>query len=527
MTPFQLSGGLQITLAVTIVLYVIGMYALGLVAQRKIHDATDFVVAGRRLPLSLAWMTMLATWFGAGALLTATETVRDEGLAGAALDPLGAGACLLLAGLFIARPLWKMGLLTVADFFRRKFGATAELVASLILVPSYFGWIAAQFVALADMLLLYFNLDPAWGILIVALIGTGYTLLGGMWSVTLTDAVQISLVIVGLIYLGWAAFANFGNGGNAADPGGGAIAGVERLIEETPPEMLVAVPTETLTVFTVWLGVFCAGALGNLPGQDLTQRIFAARSAGVAQAACLVAGVVYLLMGLFPVGLGLMSQHLWPDGELPSTLSVIARQFFSPAGLIIFTVALMSAVLSTIDSAILSPASILAQNVFPRLGLQGYSMLMVNRVAVALVAGASLVVAYLGESAYSLLEAAYEMILVSLFVPLILGIYMRPVGGLPANACMLTGVGLWFLHKAAGWEYFLQPWLASPDRITPATPPQAIAAAPAGLAITGVGLVAYLAVDTVCRYRNANTAEAAAETPPPAEQGGRPENPPE
>ena len=188
-------------LATTIVVYVLAMYALGLWARGRIHDAEDFLVAGRRLPLSLAWATLLATWFGAGTLLTATDEVRKHGFQRAALDPLGAGFCLILAGLFFAAPLWRMGLLTLSDFYRRRFGKRAELISACIMVPSYFGWVAAQFVALANMLELFFDTPLELGILLVAVVATGYTLLGGMWSVTLTDAVQISLVLAGLVVL--------------------------------------------------------------------------------------------------------------------------------------------------------------------------------------------------------------------------------------------------------------------------------------------------------------------------------------
>ncbi len=493
MTHEDVSTGLKIALAITIVVYMIGMYALGFYAQGKIHNATDFVVAGRRLPLSLAWMTLMATWFGAGAMLTATDTVREEGLAGAGLDPLGAGFCLLLAGLIIAKPLWRMNLLTVSDFFRRKFGSAAELLSALILVPSYFGWIAAQFVALAEMLHLYFGLELGWGILIVAIAGMGYTLLGGMWSVTLTDAVQLGIVLIGLVVLGFTALADFG--------AGSAIAGIEKLSTHTPAEKLIIIPTETLTVFLLWLGVFCAGSLGNLPGQDLTQRIFAAKSEKVAQYACYIAGGMYLLFGLFPVMMGLLAHHHWEDGQTTSILAAMAHSFLTPTGVIIFTLALISAVLSTIDSAILSPASVLSQNVFPWLGLKNFSMLAVNRMAVVLVTAASLGMAYWGTGAYELLSDAYEIIQVTLFVPLVLGIYLPPRGGAPAMACMLVGSGLWLGHKIAGWDFFLQPWLASPANITEDTLPKAISGMPMGLAITVLGLFVYLAWHLLLKWR--------------------------
>ena len=231
----QIDPSLQWLLAITLVVYLVAMYAIGWYAQRQVHDAEDFLVAGRKLPLSLAWMTLLATWFGAGTMLTAADEVRSDGLSAAALDPFGAGFCLLIAGLFVAGPMWRMKLLTVPDFFRRKFGSKAELLSSLILVPSYFGWIAAQFTALAEVLNLFFGIPFGWGLVIVAIIGTGYTLMGGMWSVTLTDAVQISLVLIGLLVLGVVVLWELGDGN--------AWAGLTRVQKESAPEMLTIIPT--------------------------------------------------------------------------------------------------------------------------------------------------------------------------------------------------------------------------------------------------------------------------------------------
>ena len=109
-------------LAIAMALYVVVMYIIGFAAQRRIQGTEDFLVAARKLPLPLAWMTLLATWFGAGTLLTAAYGVRREGLHVAALDPFDAGTCLLRAGYFFAGPLWRIKLLIVPDFFQRKFG---------------------------------------------------------------------------------------------------------------------------------------------------------------------------------------------------------------------------------------------------------------------------------------------------------------------------------------------------------------------------------------------------------------------
>ena len=441
----EIDPSLRWLLAISMAVYLVVMYAIGFFAQRKVHDAEDFLVAGRRLPLSLAWMTLLATWFGAGTMLTAADEVRHDGLQRAALDPFGAGACLVIAGLFVAGPMWRMQLLTVPDFFRRKFGSTAELLSSVILVPSYFGWIAAQFTALAEVLHLFFGVPVGLGLLLVALVGTGYTLMGGMWSVTLTDAVQISLVLVGLLVLVAVVLLELGHGN--------AWHGLTRIGRESDPHLLTVIPTDTFTNLVGWIGVFAIGALGNLPGQDLMQRVFAANSERTAKRACLLAGFMYLIFGTIPLLLALAGNMLFPEDMQAQILPALAHAFLHPAVAVIFLVALLSAVLSTIDSAILSPASVLAQNLLPRLGRA--DTLKSNRFSVLFVAFCSVLVAYAGESAYALLEEAYLLTMVGLFVPLMIGLYSTPRNGWAANASMLVGTGVWGVHFALGWEIFL------------------------------------------------------------------------
>lgn len=441
----EIDPSLKWLLAVSMILYLVVMYVIGFVAQRRVHDAEDFLVAGRSLPLSLAWLTLLATWFGAGTMLTAADEVREGGLERAALDPFGAGACLLIAGLFVAGPMWRMQLLTVPDFFRRKFGPSAELLSSIILVPSYFGWIAAQFTALAEILHLFFGIPVVLGLLLVALVGTGYTMMGGIWSVTLTDAVQMTLVLVGLLVLVAVVFAELGQGS--------VVAGLSRLTSETDPQMLTVVPTDTAANLIGWIGVFAIGALGNLPGQDLMQRVFAAKSERTAKYACLLAGVMYLVFGMLPLLIALAGNLLFPADMDAQIVPAMAHAFLHPAVAVVFLIALLSAILSTIDSAILSPASVLAQNVFPRMGWS--DTLRSNRVAVVLVAIFSLGLAYSGENAYALLEEAYLLTMVGLFIPLIAGLYAAPRNPQAANAAMLMGAGLWAVHFLLGWEEFL------------------------------------------------------------------------
>lgn len=464
MTP-----GWTLILGAVLVLFVVVMFALSFAVSERVHDVDDFVVAGRRLPFWLAMPGLFATWFGAGTLLTATDEARVGGLETIALEPLGSGLCLLIAGWFFAERLWNMKLLTVIDFYRNRFGARAEVVAGLLMVPGYLGWIAAQFLALAELLELFFGFPVPAGIALVAAVGALYTLVGGMWSVTLTDAVQVALLVLGLLVLGIDVAWTLGDG----DP----IAGAGTLLAGIPLDKRTLIPTETLGEAVGWVTLLAVAALGNIPAQDLTQRIFASESAPVAKRACTAAGAAYITVGMIPVLVGLGTIDLVPGNGGP-TLAAVATHFMHPVPLIIFIVAIFAAVLSTIDSALLSPATVLAQNIVPNvpaLARRKIDGLKMNRGMVGLVTLLSLALAFSGASAYELLETAYAIGLVALLVPLAVGLYSDVGDESAALGAMGLSTIVWCAHLTVGTEDFLG--------LSPALP--------ATLASTLVGLIAY------------------------------------
>jgi Na+/proline symporter len=370
-------------------------------------------------------------------------------------------------------------LLTLPDFFRRKFGPAAELLSALIMVPSYFGWIAAEYTALAEILQLYFGLDIRIGIALVAVIGGGYTILGGMWSVTLTDAAQLVLILIGVVILAFVVLGQLGQGD--------WLTGLERLHETVHPDRLTWMPTEDVKALMGWLAVLASASLGNLAAQDLLQRVFASKSARVAKGSCIFAGCMYLVFGLIPVGLGLAAPLLAPDHE-SGVLPMLATAFLSPPIAIVFVVAVFSAVLSTIESAIIAPSSVLAQNLIGP--VWKIDRLVLNRLSTLTVTTCSLLVAYAGESAYDLLESAYAATLVGLFVPMMIGLYTQPRSQRPALAAIIVGTGIWLVHLVAGWEHLFE--------FVPAIARLHI---PIALAATACSLFAYIAVEPPWRMR--------------------------
>lgn len=474
-----MDSSLQTLLAIAVVLYTVLMLGISWWSRGKVTSTEDFLVAGRRLPLMLAFPTLLATWFGAGVLLTATDEVRAGGLRMAALEPIGAGMCLILAGWWLAGPLYDMKLLTLSDFFRRRYGARAERWSAILMVPGYFGWIAAQYIALASMFEILFGMPLMVALVVVAVVGTAYTLIGGLWSVTLTDAAQIALVMVGVGVMAFNIFSELGQGS--------VVDGVSELWAAMPEDKKVVLPRDNAEELVGWLGVMTIGALGNLPSQDLAQRIFASRNALTAKWACHLAGIAYLTIGAVPIVIGLAADVLIPGAPGQSTLMTLTHYFLSPPMAVLFTLVVMSAVLATIDSSILSPASVLAQNLLwptwqPWFDARGISLLELNRICVVIIGLASLGTALLGESAYSLLESGYASGLVSLLVPLLIGLYSVRGGERAALISMVLGTSVWLVHLATGAEQFMGSlW------------PAGWISLPVALSCAGVGAVAYLA----------------------------------
>jgi SSS family solute:Na+ symporter len=433
--------------------YVVLLLGVSCYASRRVQNESDYIVAGRRLPLFLAWGTLIATWFGAATMFAAAGAARTDGLSGVVLDPLACAGTLVIAGVFFARPLWRMGLFTMADFYRTKYGPSAEIVGALIQVPAYFSWVALQYTALARILELYFGVPLTLGIVIVALVTVVYTLVGGMWSVTLTDTVQIVVALAGLVVLLLTTLADprLGDG----DP----VRGLQAVFTEvaaTHPHHLRLVPVDgSLAVLLGWLGVWATGLFGNIPGQDLQQRVFAARSPDTAMHACILAGLCYLGFGLMPVMLGLASLVTHPNGHI-DPVSFLAGEYLSPGMLVIFVVSVVSMVVSTATSAVLAPATILGHNLLARLpGLAGAGLLR-DRICVLLVSLGGIAMAMWGRSLMELLDVALSIQLVALFVPVVMGLYGRPRGSWSAVLSMLMGFGAWVtafaLEQVAGGQ---------------------------------------------------------------------------
>lgn len=433
----NLDPGSHLILKIVTVGYLLLLFGLSFVAQRKVKSSDDFLVAGRRLGFVLCWGALFSTWFAAETMMGTSQAARDEGVRGTLLDPWACGGALILAGLFIAKPLWEMKLFTSGDFFRIKYGPKAELVVCLIQGFSYFGWIAAQFIALAQIQEYYFGIPFGTGILIACSLTMCYTMMGGMWSVSIIDTVQMGIAMIGLLFLADAVFSGFG---------GTIGGGISKLFVDSSPDRLTLLPAPGVAPGLAWGGVLAVGLFGNQPGQELQQKIFSARSPQVARWACLWAGVTYISFGLIPIGLGLVSNLEFPGEAKQDVLMMMADHYLSPVMVIVFVISFLSIVLSTATSAVLAASTILGHNLLGRVPLFRSRDLVTERVCVVLISLGALATAYSGDKILALLEFSLAISLVSVFVPFVAGLWGKPRGELSAILAALVGLGYFALR---------------------------------------------------------------------------------
>jgi Na+/proline symporter len=235
------------------------------------------------------------------------------------------------------------------------------------------------------------------------------------------------------------------------------------VIARTPQERLQLLPNPTIASSLTALGIFLTGLLGNIPAQDLQQRIQCARSASTAKWSCILAGCIYIAMGLIPIYLGLAARlHLeeWDTNDRiqsDQVLPILASQFLSEPFGILLVVGLVSLNLAAAGSSTISQTTILSNNVLPRTkrdwgNANGTTKnwLLKNWLAprreqwcaFAVTVG-SLMAAFSGQSVMGLLELSLASVLVSLFVPMCLCLFSNPSTPWSGIVPMLAGPAVW------------------------------------------------------------------------------------
>lgn len=425
-----------------VILYLLISIGVGMYAATRVHNSRDYVVAGRHLPIYIVTATVFATWFGSETVLGIPATFLKEGLHGIVSDPFGSSMCLILVGLFFARKLYRMNLLTITDYYRKRYGRKVEVITGVAIILSYLGWVSAQMTALG----LVFNIlsqgviTQTQGTLIGAAIVLLYTLYGGMWSVALTDFFQMTIIIVGLLYILYV----------ASDMAGGLGHVVQHAAQKGRfnfwPE---ANARDVIAFIAAWITMM----FGSIPQQDVFQRVMSAKSENVAVAGSVLGGSFYFFFAFVPLTIAYSATLIDPNlvsGLLDKDSQMILPQLIlnhMPVfAQIMFFGALLSAIMSTASGTLLAPSVTFSENIIkPYLPHHNDKTLLLTMriVVVGFAAIVTLFSLYSDASIYQMVENAYKVTLVVAFVPLVSGLYWQRANKQGAYLSIALGLAAW------------------------------------------------------------------------------------
>jgi SSS family transporter len=424
-----------------LIVYILLQFAIAIWASRFVKTEEDYFVAGRRFGVVMVGVSVFATWFGAETVMGSAGAVADEGLAGGRADPFGYTLCLVAMALFIAYRLRAAGVMTFPDFFAQRFGPRAEVTAAILTIPTSVIWASAQLLAMGEILSATAGIELQVGLALGAGLIIAYTTIGGLLGDAITDLVQGGVLIVGLIILLIVVLASGDFSFSAIEPAQLSWRGVDD--DGATESWLVTLDTWMIPI------------LGSLVAQEAISRFLGAKSASIARKGCYLAAGLYFFLGSIPLIIGLLGHAAgFETGSTDSYLPELAREYLSPVIYVVLMGALVSAILSTVDTTLLAVSAIATRNLIepvardlpePRKVLLGRSLTM----AAGLVAYA---VAASGETIKGLVEIASSFGSAGILVALLIGLHSRFGDERAALAALVTGAaGSFFGYGMPYW----------------------------------------------------------------------------
>ena len=432
------------TLLAFVILYLLVSIGIGLFAATRVHSAKDFAVAGRHLPLPVVTATVFATWFGAEAVFGVSATFVKDGLRGVVADPFGSALCLIIAGFFFAKYLYKLNLLTLGDYFRLRYNRTVEVLTTLCIVASYLGWVSAQIKALGLVFSVVTNdvVSQSAGMILGAAIVLTYTTFGGMLSVAILDFVQMGIIMGGMVYIAHLVSGNTG--------------GVGPVLEHARAAgKLEFFPRASLTEWLSFIGAWVTMMLGSIPQQDVFQRITSAKSVKVALWGSILGGSIYFCFTFVPMFIAYSATLIDPErflalveSDYQRVLPMLVLDYTPVFAQVIFFGAVLSAIMSCSSATLLAPSVAFSENIvrgfYPRMGDRQF--LWVMRLTIVCFAALVLVFALSSNaSIFKMVENAYKVTLAGAFVPLFAGALWKRANGQGALAAICGGLCTWLL----------------------------------------------------------------------------------
>lgn len=424
---------------IAIIAFLILVLSIGISTSKLIKKSSKrYMVAGKSLPLIFVGTMLASQSIDGNASLGNVSLVYQFGFWAGAAIPIGLGSCLLITGIFYAKKLNKMSMLTLPDFYYRRYGNGPEGLSGLMLVISFIILVAGNFAASGFILSTVLGIDFFFAMFIVAGVVLSYAFAGGLFSSVYTDIFIVYLAIGAF----WAAFIFFVGGFSGIDFG---------IIIDTVPDGYLDFSGLTDIgngALINWAGIM-ALALGDVVALDFMERIFAAKDGKTARrGAFMGAGLTFSIV--IPTSMmGIIALYFLPVLDDPFTAypEIAINHVPYPIGIALL-MGVLGASMSTANGGLLAVSSVLSRNmtqrnilkrILKRKGMDNKKLLWVTRFFTIPIMGCGLILGYLIPQPGIFLILAFDVVFAGAWAPLTLGLYWKKANMPAAVASLIIG----------------------------------------------------------------------------------------
>jgi solute:Na+ symporter, SSS family len=439
---------------------------VGTLASKLVKRSSKrYMIAGKSLPLFFVGTMLAAQSIDGNSSLGNVSLVYQFGFWAGAAIPIGLSVCLILTGAFYAKKLNKMSLLTLPDFYYRRFGAGPEGVSGIIMMVSFIVLVAGNFAASGFILSAVLHIDFVWAMLIAAIIVLIYTYGGGLFSSAYTDIFQIYLAIIAF----WAAFLFFALGYSGVDFG--------TILGGVPPSYLdLSGLTDMANGAMInWAGILALG-IGDIVALDFMERVFAARDGKTARRGAFM-GAGLTISTIVPTSMiGIVALFLLPSLADPftayPTLAINHMPF--PIGVALL-MGVLGASMSTANGGLLAISSVMSRNIIQRdilrrwlkkPGMEDSKLLRTTRLFTIPMMIAAFALAYVLPQPGVYLILAFDIVFAGAWAPLTLGLFWKKANAPAALVSLIVGSAIRLLMffiipvELAGLDTMIPPPIA-------------------------------------------------------------------
>ena len=428
--------GINYTVIVIVVVYLIAMLLIGWYSYTKISSNEDFMVAGRRLGPVLMAGTLAATEIGGGSSLGVVEKAYGDWGMGASWYIITMAITFGFLT-FLGSKFRQSMVKTVPEYFRRRYGRSSGAITSVIMIIPLIGLTATQFIASSTIISVMLGVDYKIAVILVSVVVTIYAVMGGLWSVTLTDFVQVFLIVFGMMIAIPFALKTVG--------------GWDNVVATLPKEKFYMVnssinPKTIISLIVMYLASFTVG-------QEAVSRYYAARDDKAAVQGSLLAGLINIIYAFIPTVLGLITLALVTNGTIPKdiimkdgpkyALPLLAMHTMPSVVIGLLFAGIISATMSSADSDLLGAGSIFGNDIY-KIYIKPHAtsneVMRTTKITMLVIGFLAMIVALMNRgSLIKLLTLSFTLRAAGAFFPYVMGHYWKKASGIGTVASLLLG----------------------------------------------------------------------------------------